>query len=142
MKNKKIISAVFASMLLLMTCNVNNASAQDKMDCNRMKNCCMKKDGKMMCVKNGKAMPMEQNMTMKNGTKCMTNGDCILADGTKMKMKEGDCMNRKGEMRQCCTNKKDKDKLSSNYFCPMHPEITRNKASTCHKCGMDLEKKK
>ncbi|CAN5418001.1 hypothetical protein BH10BAC1_BH10BAC1_06980 [soil metagenome] len=26
------------------------------------------------------------------------------------------------------------------YACPMHPEVTSDKAGTCPKCGMDLEK--
>ena len=26
------------------------------------------------------------------------------------------------------------------YQCPMHPEVTSDKAGTCPKCGMDLEK--
>ena len=27
------------------------------------------------------------------------------------------------------------------YTCPMHPEVTSDKAGTCPKCNMDLEKK-
>lgn len=26
------------------------------------------------------------------------------------------------------------------YQCPMHPEVTSDKAGSCSKCGMDLEK--
>ena len=28
------------------------------------------------------------------------------------------------------------------YNCPMHPEVTSNKAGTCSKCGMDLTRSK
>lgn len=104
----------------------------------QMKDCCMMKDGKMMIMKKGKTMPMTKDMTMKNGTKCMTNGECTMKDGTKMMMKDGDCMEKSGEM---CT---DKMKIMSTtmYSCPMHPEVTSNKPGNCSKCGMALVKHK
>ena len=101
MKNKKIVSTVFASLLLLLVCIASNSFSQTKKDSKMMKDCCMMKDGKMMCMKDGKTMPMEHDMTMKNGTKCMTNGDCIMKDGNKMKMKEGECMDMNGTMEKC-----------------------------------------
>ena len=30
--------------------------------------------------------------------------------------------------------------VRETYACPMHPEVTSDKAGTCSKCGMDLEK--
>ena len=35
---------------------------------------------------------------MSNGTKMMVDGVCVKKDGTKMKMKEGDHMDMKGNM--------------------------------------------
>ena len=35
---------------------------------------------------------------MKNGTKCKTTGECVLMNGTKMKMKEGECIDADGNM--------------------------------------------
>ena len=60
--------------------------------------CCMMKEGKMMVMKNGKTMPMKKTMLMKNGTKCMVNGECIMRDGSKMQLKEGYCMEMSGKM--------------------------------------------
>jgi len=33
-------------------------------------------------------------------------------------------------------------KASGKYYCPMHPEVVSDSASTCPKCGMDLKKSK
>ena len=153
MKNKKIISTVFASMLMVVMCfTATNTFAQTKTDHSKMKDCCMMKDGKMMCMMDGKTMPMEKDMTMKNGTMCMKNGECIMKDGTKMQMKEGQCMDMNGKMDNCSMMNKDmksstkkkttKKEMGMTYTCPMHPEVTSAKAGKCPKCGMDLVQKK
>ena len=132
MKRGKMFTAIATAMLTIaLFVGANTASAQ-------MKDCCMMKDGKMMMMKKGKTMPMTKDMTMKNGTKCMTNGECTMKDGTKMMMKEGDCMEMSGKM---CTDKM-KNMSAAMYSCPMHPEVTSNKAGKCSKCGMALVKKK
>ena len=59
---------------------------------------CMMKDGKMTMVKNGKPMPMTKDMTMSDGSMCLTDGTCKMKDGTTMKMKEGQCMMMNGKM--------------------------------------------
>ena len=132
MKRGKMFTAIATVMLTIaLFVGANTASAQ-------MKDCCMMKDGKMMMMKKGKTMPMTKDMIMKNGTKCMTNGECTMKDGTKMMMKEGDCMEMSGKM---CTDKM-KNMSAAMYSCPMHPEVTSNKAGKCSKCGMTLVKKK
>ncbi len=147
MKNKKMIATMIASMLMLVVCfTATNSFAQTKSDSTAMKDCCMMKNGKMRCMKDGKSTPMEKDMTMKNGTKCMTNGECIMKDGKKMQMKEGECMDMSGKMDKCSMMEKDSKKktekmnVAMTYACPMHPEVTSDKAGKCPKCGMDLEK--
>ena len=55
MKNKKMIAAMFASMLMLVVCfTASNSFAQTKTDSATMKDCCMMKDGKMMQMKSEK----------------------------------------------------------------------------------------
>jgi Heavy metal binding domain len=140
MKNKSIITLLLATMLTVFMCASTSISfAQTKKNASMMKDCCMMKDGKMMVVKNGKMMTMKKNMTMKNGTKCMTNGECIMKDGTKMQMKDGECMDMKGKMDNCDMMKKD---MAMTYTCPMHAEIVKSKPGKCPKCGMDLVVKK
>ena len=142
MKTKKIISTVFASLLMMVLSITVNA--QSKTDSLKMKDCCMMKDGKMCCVKDGKTMPMDKDMTMKNGAKCMVNGECIMKDGKKMKMKEGECMDMNGKMGKCdMMHEKHKgENKTSTYTCSMHPEVTSDKPGKCSKCGMELIKKK
>ena len=148
MNNKKITSALLVSMLMLfLGLTAGNSYAQksmdhSKMDHSKMDDCCMMKDGKMMMMKDGKTIPMEHDMTMKNGTKCMTNGECIMKDGKKMKMKEGECMNMDGKMDKCDMMHSDKKHDAAvGYACPMHKDIKSDKPGKCSKCGMDLEKK-
>lgn len=151
MKTRKMIAVIFVSTFMLVFCvAASNSFAQTKSE--KMKDCCMMKDGKMMQMKDGKSMPMEKDMTMKNGTKCMANGECIMKDGKKMMMKEGDCMDMNGKMEKCSMMNKDtkgatekkteKMDMAATYTCPMHPEVTSDKAGKCPKCGMDLEMKK
>ena len=63
------------------------------------KDCCMMKDGMMTMMKGGKMMPMTTDMTMADGTVCMTDGTCKMKDGTTMKMKDGQCMMMNGKMK-------------------------------------------
>ncbi|MEO7463422.1 MAG: DUF6799 domain-containing protein [Ferruginibacter sp.] len=150
MKIQKTMATVFASLLMLvMSFTANNSFAQTKTKSAMMKDCCMMKDGKMMVMKDGKSMPMKKDMTMKNGTMVMTNGECTMKDGKKMMMKEGHCMEMSGKMGECSmmnknmktsTMKKSKN-VATSYTCPMHPEVTSDKAGKCPKCEMDLVKK-
>ncbi len=136
MKTKKTIATLFAAMLIMVLCfTTTKASAQTA---TKMKECCMMKDGKMMHHKDGVTMPMDKDMTMKNGTVCMVNGECVMKDGKKMTMKEGECMDTNGKMDKC----KKHDPKATVYTCPMHPEVTSNKAGNCPKCGMAMTVKK
>ena len=153
MKNQKLIATMFATVLMLVMCfSVNDGFGQTPKKSSTMKDCCMMKDGKMMQMKDGKMMPMEKEMTMKNGTKCMTNGECVTKDGKKMMMKEGDCMDKNGKMdkgsmmnkdtKSSVEKKGDNKEMAKTYTCPMHPEFTSDKQGKCPKCGMDLVEKK
>lgn len=110
MKTRKMMTMAFTFMLATALLFVGGgASAQMKHKSMKMQDCCMMKDGKMMVMKDGKTMMMDKNMTMKNGTMCMTNGECKMKDGKKMMMKDGDCMDMNGKM---CTDKMKKmDKM-------------------------------
>lgn len=113
---KKILSAAIA---LLFT--VNLAMAQDRDDAKQpattpgvetakpaaaadaapakcdMKNCCIKRGGKMFSVKDGMETPMESDLTLANGTVVMKDGTCVGKDGKKMSMKDGECVDMHGK---------------------------------------------
>jgi monomeric isocitrate dehydrogenase len=102
MKTKKMISTIFTSLLIMIFCFVTNTSiAQSQKDSTKMKDWCMMKDGKLMHMQGGKMVTINKQMTMQNGTKCMANGECIMKNGEKMKMKEGECMDKDGKITVC-----------------------------------------
>ena len=57
---------------------------------------CMMKEGKMMMIKDSVMSAMTMPMTMENGTKVMTDGLCVLENGTEIQMKEGDHIDKAG----------------------------------------------
>ena len=63
-----------------------------------MKDCVMMEDGKMMVMKGGKTMAMEQDMTMTNGTVVMSDGSLKMQDGTTKKLNNGDCVYMDGKV--------------------------------------------
>ncbi len=64
----------------------------------KMKDCVMMEDGKMMVMKNGESMAMDQDMTMKNGTTVMKDGSVKMKDGKTTMLKDGDCVYMDGKM--------------------------------------------
>ena len=62
------------------------------------KDCVMMKDGKMMTMKGGKTMAMDQDMTMTNGTTVSTDGTVKMSDGSTKQLKDGDCVYMDGKM--------------------------------------------
>ena len=148
MKTKKTIQSLLILVLIMMcSFSVYKGFSQVKSDTNQEKDCCVMKDGKMLKMESGKTMLMEKEITMKNGTVCKPDGECITTDGQKIMMKEGDCMDMNGKVWPCemkgtmMKSKMEKNKIeySNVYACPMHPEIKSDKKGKCSKCGMDLE---
>ena len=72
-----------------MECMIQDGQVVSK-DGKPIGDCCLMKGGKMMMVMNGKMMPMEKDMTMSDGTKCMVDGTCMMKDGKTVKLKEGE----------------------------------------------------
>lgn len=52
----------------------------------------MMRDGKIIMLRNGEEMPMEEEMTMSDGTRVMPNGQILMADGTARMMREGETL--------------------------------------------------
>ncbi|MES2567458.1 MAG: DUF6799 domain-containing protein [Bacteroidota bacterium] len=124
----------------------NELKAQSDSGQVRMQDCCMMKEGKMMHIKGGKMETLERDMTMKNGTKCMANGECITLQGEKMMVKEGECVDMQGRITDCSSLRKtdtnEKSKTTILYTCPKHPEIEDDQPGICPKCGTILVERK
>ncbi len=64
-------------------------------------NYCMLKTGHMMMVIQGKQKtPMTTDMTMSDGSMCLTDGTCRRPDGTLLTLREGQCMLTNGKLTQ------------------------------------------
>jgi hypothetical protein len=73
----------------------HDATYQDQIDMSKVDGCMMK-EGKMLMIKDSVLSPMTVPMTMKNGTKVMIDGLCVLENGTELRMKEGDHIDMAG----------------------------------------------
>lgn len=62
-----------------------------------MTGCVARFDGTMMTMTDRHLVPMKRNMRMSNGTVCVVDGTCIMKDGSKRKLKEGEVISREGE---------------------------------------------
>lgn len=93
MKNVVLLIALcfFTGTML----NAQQAKSSKKMEC------CVMKKGKMVCIKNGKEMPMKEEMKM-NGMTVMPDGTCKMNNGTTMKLKEGQCCDKTGKIHSDC----------------------------------------
>ncbi len=93
MKNHRAVTLAVA-VLLSISCLAPSLRAAD-MDG------VMMQDGKMMMMKDGKAAgPMENSMTMSDGTMVMGDGTVKMKDGTEMHMKDGQMIMMDGHMME------------------------------------------
>ena len=52
----------------------------------------MMRDGKMLVLRNGEEMQLQEELTMSDGTRVMPNGQILMADGTARMMREGETL--------------------------------------------------
>jgi hypothetical protein len=57
----------------------------------------MMQDGRVMMMRNGERMPMDEEMTMPDGTKIAVDGTVMMPDGTTRMMAEGETMMMQSE---------------------------------------------
>ena len=58
----------------------------------------MMRDGRMMVVRNGELMEMEEDMTMLDGTRVTMAGTIMTTDGTTRAMMDGEAMTMDGRL--------------------------------------------
>lgn len=76
---------------------MNHGTMMSKGDM-KMKDCVMMEGGKMMVMKSGETMDMQEDMTMKNGTMVMKDGTVKMKDGKTAMLKDGECVYMSGHM--------------------------------------------
>jgi hypothetical protein len=69
----------------------------------------MMRNGKVIVMRNGEEMPMEEEITMADGTKVMPNGQVLMANGTARMMREGETLTFDSE-------KTDPEEMSDRQF--------------------------
>jgi len=109
MKTLNTYKLLFTSLCLGLFLLSGTANAQSsKLNVSVIKDCCMMTEGKMMQLKNGQLTPIKKPVILANGTKIKRNGKCILPDGTKIRMVEGNCMDNSGKLDNCAVVDKPK----------------------------------
>ncbi len=101
--------------------NVKNKSPQSKSysqnsDVHNKPDGYMMHNGSMVKIVNGKITPMEEDVTLSNGTMIMKNGSCMKKNGNQTMLKEGEHIDMTGKMIPMHTsnnyNKSKMDKSS------------------------------
>jgi len=111
MTTKTIISTAVSAILVLFI-SVQFCTAQNSDNSPENKNCYVMKDGKMFCMMDGRTtMPMEKDVTLTDGTKCMMNGDCMMKNGKIQKLKNGEYIDASGKV--CKSDKMKKSESNS-----------------------------
>jgi hypothetical protein len=103
------LSAAIALVGLLGCATSERTSQRDASECivkdgkvfdatgHLMVGCVARFDGAMMTMTDHQLVPMKKNMRMSNGNVCVVDGTCIMKDGSRRKLKEGEVMNREGK---------------------------------------------
>ena len=68
------------------------------MDMNLHEGMVTRKAGRMMVVRDGELVTMEEDMLMNDGTRVLTDGTLIMTDGTTRMMMDGESLGMDGEM--------------------------------------------
>ncbi len=63
-----------------------------------LNNCVVMRGDQVWLMKDGATTKLDKEMTMKNGTKVMTNGDYVTKDGKKMKLENGQYIDMDGNV--------------------------------------------
>ncbi len=94
---------LFLACLLILISGIMAANAQtaNNISVVKIKDCYMKKDGKMVQYTNGVPMKLKKSVLLENGTKVKCNGVLVMPDKSRVRMQEGNCIDRKGKLGDC-----------------------------------------
>ena len=80
----------------VMECTMKNGEIVDKSG-HPIGDCVLMKDGHMMMMSAGKMSPMTTDVTLADGTVCKVDGTCVLKNGEKVKLSNGEGIEVAGE---------------------------------------------
>ena len=133
MNTTKTIAKLFTAFAIVAMClaPAKSTAQTSKVQTSVVKDGYVMMDGKMMALKDGKLSPMKKKVVMTNGTKVSKRGVVKMANGERIRMKDGNCIDYTGKVNDCNVN-------ADYYTCTHHPEVRAAKDGKCPKCGMDL----
>ena len=107
---KKLIVLITASLLTgnLMAQTYQNDSKMQEQGTSHVKYCAHLMDGKVMIMQDKK--DVASDVTLTNGTTIQMDGTVTKKDGTKMYLKNGDCVDNNGKL----IDPRDSDKMKSD----------------------------
>ena len=103
---KKIFITLFALAIISVVYGINYMGTAETSVPHGDKYCAKLKDGKVTMMYQGNVMTT--NVTLENGTIVQSDGTVITKDGTRTTLKQGECIDTKGNIMQ-----KKKDKLKN-----------------------------
>jgi hypothetical protein len=90
---KKLSKNLLLFSLMLIACQLSGQELKT------LKDAVLMRDGKLMTVtKDGQIVPVETDTELSNGIMVMKTGDYKLPSGTKMKLKNGEILTKKGDL--------------------------------------------
>lgn len=161
-KTKSIVTVIMVMIVTLIAFTAcHNKKCKDgekceKASCCKDSACCDKCSDKCTVdnkccdkckVGEEKACCKEEKCCDKCEGKCTAENKCCdkckAGEGKSCCKKEDACCKKDGAAsNKVIDSVSVKEKAAGNYACPMHKDITSDKAGKCSKCGMEMEKTK
>jgi len=101
---KKIILIIFAGSLCFFLVAYDKGRKPEKED---DRYCAKMKDGVMKVVHEGEVITMD--VLLADGTQVKTDGNIIKKDGTRITLKEGECIDKSGQLSSQPAKEKNKN---------------------------------
>ncbi len=134
MKTLFFKSAVMALMLALYLMPQTSTAQASGISTSTFRDGYVMVDNEMLAMNDGKLTTMSKAQRLDNGTKVKKNGVVKIKGQKRIKMKNGNCVDKMGKVDNC-------NLASQPYTCTHHKNIRSSKMGKCPECGMELIKR-